>query len=222
MAEAHQAVAFQFAITDEGISLHFDREAVKSALRSYFRGHGKKILRLRAAIYRGVFPASPVSLVVILALVTGLWLAGYDLSLGVFPAVLSLARWIGYSGTYLTVIFLLSYSVFLWTLFSYLQQFTLKLLLMYKGFMFEPRGKPSLVTQLWFKLVQIVTGRQRPQLYSYQRSLPRLPVPRLKDTCRRVSGILHNLRGQLSPTFRWYIGSKVTPCLLLDQAFLPY
>ena len=92
MAEAHQAVAFQFAITDEGISLHFDREAVKSALRSYFWGHGKKIQRLRAAIYRGVFPASPASLVVILALVTGLWLAGYDLSFGVFPFFLSLSR----------------------------------------------------------------------------------------------------------------------------------
>ena len=41
---------------------------------------------------------------------------------------------------------------------------------------------------MWFKLVQIVTGPGRPQLYSYQRSLPRLPVPKLKDTCRRVSG----------------------------------
>ena len=93
MAEARQAVAFQFAITDEGVSLHFDKGAVKRALGSFFRGHGKRVLRLRAAIYSGVFPASPVSLAVILALVTGLWLAGYNVSWGALPTLLSVSRY---------------------------------------------------------------------------------------------------------------------------------
>ena len=49
-------------------------------------------------------------------------------------------RWIGYSGSYLTLPFLAFYSLFIWTVLSYLQRFILKLLLHYKGFMFEPRG----------------------------------------------------------------------------------
>ena len=92
MAEARQAVAFQFAITDEGVSLHFDRQAVKKAVRSYLTGYGKRILRVQAAIYSGVFPASPVSLAVILALVVGLWLAGWNVSWGILPVLISFSR----------------------------------------------------------------------------------------------------------------------------------
>ena len=92
MAEARQAVAFQFAITDEGISLHFDKAAVKTALRSFFGSYGQRILKIRTAIYSGVFPASPLSLFVITALVFSLWLAGCDTSYGTLPYVLSLSR----------------------------------------------------------------------------------------------------------------------------------
>lgn len=185
MAEAHQAVAFQFSITDEGILLHFDKTAVKSALLSFFGSYRKRILKVRTAIYRGIFPASPVSLAVIVALVVALWSAGYDPTCGVLPRVRAVSQWIGYGGYYLTLPFLAFYSLFIWTVLSYLQRFLLKALLHYKGFMFEPRGKPSLVTIIWFKLVHILTATVKPQLYSYQRSLPRLPVPRLEDTCKR-------------------------------------
>lgn len=185
MAEAHQAVAFQFVITDEGISLHFDKSAVKLAVLSFFGIYRKRFLKVRTAIHRGIFPASPVSLAVILGLVVLLSLAGYDPTFGLLPRVLSISRWVGYSGDYLTTIFITFYSFFLWIVMSYTQRFTLKVLLMYKGFMFEPRGKPSLVTIAWIKLVKFVTGPFNPQLYSYQRSLPRLPVPKLEDTCKR-------------------------------------
>lgn len=92
MAEAHQAVAFQFAITDEGILLHFDKTAVKSALLSFFGTYRQRILKVRTAIYRGIFPASPVSLAVILALVAAIWAAGYDPTWGVFPRVLAVSQ----------------------------------------------------------------------------------------------------------------------------------
>ena len=45
---------------------------------------------------------------------------------------------------------------------------------------------PSLKTKIWFQLLKLITGPFKPLLYSYQRSLPRLPVPKLEDTCRRV------------------------------------
>ncbi len=51
-----------------------------------------------------------------------------------------------------------------------------------------PPRKQSLQTVLWSIAVRCVVGPFKPLLYSYQNSLPRLPVPRLADTCQRVSG----------------------------------
>ena len=174
---------------------------------------------------------------------------------------------------YFTWGLLLVQSLFLWLLLTYIQQYTLKGLLMYKGWMFDPRGsvesyshlaspgneanghckqflclelsdqhrvqcrmglsfysicfsfiaslhhlishsilslspssfprltslssfpsshnsKQSLTTKIWALLVKFVAGPFQPLLLSYQRSLPRLPVPRLEDTCRRVRMIV--------------------------------
>ena len=107
MAEAHQAVAFQFAITDEGVSLHFDKAAVKSALLSFFGAYRQRIERVRTAIYRGIFPASPLSLGVILGLVTLLWFAGYDTTYGGLPWILKHTRYVR-----------VSFSLALYTLFK--------------------------------------------------------------------------------------------------------
>lgn len=96
MAEAHQAVAFQFAITDEGISLHFDKAAVKTALLSFFGTYRRRLFRIRTAISRGIFPASPLSLVVIFALVTLLSFAGYDTTYGVLPRIIDISRLVKY------------------------------------------------------------------------------------------------------------------------------
>ena len=73
---------------------------------------------------------------------------------------------------------------------SYLQRYLLKGLLSYHGWMFDPFGKQSLQTKVWGMAVKAVTSLTRPQLYSYQSSLPTLPVPALNDTCRRVSHCL--------------------------------
>ena len=50
--------------------------------------------------------------------------------------------------------------------------------------MFEGRGKKSITTRIWGILVTIFKGRN-PLLYSYQGSLPKLPVPAIKDTLNR-------------------------------------
>ena len=53
--------------------------------------------------------------------------------------------------------------------------------------------KQSLTTKIWAMAVRIVAGPFHPGLYSYQNSLPRLPVPSLEGTCRRVSPYLINV-----------------------------
>ncbi len=83
MAEAHQAVAFQFRVTEEGIDVHFDREAVKTAIKSLLGLYRSRYLRVRNRLLQGLFPASPLSLVLVLSLVIGAYFIGRDPSYGV-------------------------------------------------------------------------------------------------------------------------------------------
>jgi carnitine O-palmitoyltransferase 1 len=76
-----------------------------------------------------------------------------------------------------------------WLTVIYTIRYLLKILLMYKGWMYEQRGKGRVIshrTKLWFLFVKILSGGSKPLLYSYQGSLPRLPLPSLKDTMSRV------------------------------------
>jgi len=82
--------------------------------------------------------------------------------------------------------------LFLWLVVIYIIRYTLKLLLMYKGWMYEARGKDrklSMCTQFWLVLVKIFSGWHKPMLYSFQGSLPRLPLPSVAGTMSRVRSI---------------------------------
>ena len=79
--------------------------------------------------------------------------------------------------------------LFLWLIVIYIMRYTLKLLLMYKGWMYESREKrsnASRVTKLWSTLVKLFFGWHKPMLYSFQGSLPRLPLPLVENTMKRV------------------------------------
>ena len=56
--------------------------------------------------------------------------------------------------------------------------------LVIQGWMTEARGKKSFATRIWAPLVWLFSGRS-PQLYSFQSSLPKLPVPSVKETLER-------------------------------------
>ena len=50
---------------------------------------------------------------------------------------------------------------------------------------------------IWSLFLQGLTkvlGGRRPLLYSYQSSLPKLPVPALRDTMKRVSDVTKQIR----------------------------
>lgn len=77
-----------------------------------------------------------------------------------------------------------------WLTVIYILRYTLKMLFMYKGWMYESRGRGSSVslkTRIWLVFVKIFSGWNSPKLYSYQGSLPRLPLPALHDTMTRVN-----------------------------------
>lgn len=89
MAEARQAVAFQFAVTEEGVQVHFDKDAVKSAIKALAGFSRSRVSRAR---YMGIFPASPLSLVAIGGALGGSALAGKDVSLGLNTAIVNLLQ----------------------------------------------------------------------------------------------------------------------------------
>lgn len=87
MAEARQAVAFQFAVTEEGIQVQFDKSAVKSAVKALGGVARSRYLRARNALLNGIFPASPLSLAVIGGAVCGSVAMGKDPTLGLSGAI---------------------------------------------------------------------------------------------------------------------------------------
>lgn len=66
---------------------------------------------------------------------------------------------------------------------------------MLSGWMYEARGRGgsmSFITKLWIVTVKLLTRFSRPMLYSYQGSLPRLPLPGLNQTMSRVRCAVHS------------------------------
>lgn len=68
-------------------------------------------------------------------------------------------------------------------LLATVQRLLIRILLRYKGFLYHSR-RPTLLVKLWFLAMRLLV-RGKPHLYDFQTALPSLPVPALKDTCRR-------------------------------------
>uniref|UniRef100_A0A8C1HBW5 carnitine O-palmitoyltransferase n=1 Tax=Cyprinus carpio carpio TaxID=630221 RepID=A0A8C1HBW5_CYPCA len=130
MAEAHQAVAFQFTITPEGIDLHLSYQALSQIYLSGLRSWKKRISRIK------VSDSNECEKIIISHVI------------------------------------------------HRTHKFCLKLLLSYHRWMFELHGRISTKTKVWATLVRLLSSR-KPLLYSYQTSLPHLPVPSIKDTLER-------------------------------------
>uniref|UniRef100_A0A8C1WE29 Carnitine O-palmitoyltransferase 1, muscle isoform n=1 Tax=Cyprinus carpio TaxID=7962 RepID=A0A8C1WE29_CYPCA len=169
MAEAHQAVAFQFTVTPDGIDLQLSREVLKHIYLSGVTSWKKRAIRFKNGVLTGVYPASPSSwLIVVIAIMSTMY-ARIDPSRGT---------------TMIMVLSAILFATGLWLSFIFLLRYILKALLSYHSWIFESHGKMSFSTKIWLSLVKLLSGR-RPLLYSFQASLPRLPVPSIDDTIRR-------------------------------------
>ena len=72
MAEARMAVAFQFAVTDEGVNIHLDKRAALGVLEAAFRSYKRRYYRIRNRLAYGMFPSTPLSLLaLVLAVLVG-------------------------------------------------------------------------------------------------------------------------------------------------------
>uniref|UniRef100_A0A673AX59 carnitine O-palmitoyltransferase n=1 Tax=Sphaeramia orbicularis TaxID=375764 RepID=A0A673AX59_9TELE len=182
MAEAHQAVAFQFTVTPEGIDLQLSHQALTEIYLSGVRSWKKRIVRLKNSVITGVYPASPSSwLFVVIAILATMYTRS-DPSMGLIAKIQEHLP--SMSTQCQAVVSAVLFSTMLWLLLIFTMRLCLKQLLSYHRWMFEQHGKMSNTTKVWVALVRIFSGR-KPLLYSYQGSLPNLPLPTTKDTVKR-------------------------------------
>ncbi|XP_038591719.1 carnitine O-palmitoyltransferase 1, liver isoform-like isoform X2 [Micropterus salmoides] len=197
MAEAHQAVAFQFTVTAEGIDLQLSHQALTEIYLSGVRSWKKRIIRLKNSVVTGVYPASPSSwLFVVIAILATMYTRS-DPSMGLIAKIqehLPVSQ--SMSTQCQALVSAVLFSTMLWLLLIFTMRLCLKQLLSYHRWMFEQHGKMSNTTKVWVALVRIFSGR-KPLLYSYQGSLPNLPVPAVKDTVKRY---LESVRPLLDDT----------------------
>ncbi|XP_061493933.1 carnitine O-palmitoyltransferase 1, muscle isoform [Rhineura floridana] len=185
MAEAHQAVAFQFTVTPEGVDFQLSREALKQIYLSGLSSWKKRFARLKNSVLTGVFPGTPSSWLAVVIATLGSTYFRVDVSMGL---LLKIQKHLPHSSSMSPrnrmVLSAVIFSTGAWISGILLCRQTLKLLLSYHGWMFEPHGKTSRSTKIWVAMVKVMSGRN-PMLYSFQTSLPKLPVPHVKDTIRR-------------------------------------
>ncbi|GAB5574401.1 carnitine O-palmitoyltransferase 1 [Prionailurus iriomotensis] len=196
MAEAHQAVAFQFTVTPDGVDFRLSREALKHIYLSGINSWKKRLIRIKNGILRGVYPGSPTSWLVVVMATVGSSYCKVDISMGLICCIQRcLPEGCGPYRTPQTRA-LLSMAIFstgVWMMGIFFFRQTLKMLLSYHGWMFEMHGQTSHFTKVWAETlcalyaqfcVRLLSSR-RPMLYSFQTSLPKLPVPSVPATIHR-------------------------------------
>ena len=185
MAEAHSAVAFSFTVTHEGWDVNFDREVLNLVWQSGLRSWKKRLARFQNSVHNGVYPGHLWTLWLLISITAGIHFSGFKVPYDLVTKIMPYMR--GQTVMWqLVACGLVSLSIWLSVVFTL--RYTLKLLLMYKGWMYEARGKGrqiSTSTKLWLVVVRILSGWNKPKLYSFQGSLPRLPLPLLHNTMER-------------------------------------
>lgn len=106
----------------------------------------------------------------------------------------------------------------------YLDRILLRMLLAYRGWLYQQPRQTSKTVMVWGALLKVLSGR-RPMLYSFQGALPRMPVPSLKETVQRylesVRPLLtdeeHAAEQQQAQEFLDGIGKKLQWMLILKS-----
>lgn len=183
MAEAHQATTYSDVLIHEHTDANHDQEVLQLVFVSGMRSWRKRFARFRSKVRNGVYPAHLESLWIIVALAMGFHFYTQNTPFDVVKVVIKFMpdQSLGWEIVACTIA-----GIFYWLLVAFIMRFTLKMLLTYRGFLFEARGrKVSLKTRIWAVLLKIFVKWNSPNLFSFQETLPRLSVPPVKDTMKR-------------------------------------
>lgn len=201
MAEAHQAVAFTFTYhQDHTYDISINLDALHVIWLSVVRSWKKRSARFFTQCKNGFFPSSISFLFAIYATVIGLRLYSNFDTFGILQSIELYAPLINLQQPYAKLfISSLIYSIAIWLIKAFFMRYYLRVLLMYHGWLRESRSPKgfSLTSKIWLLNLKIFYKLSRkPQLYSYQPSLPRLPLPKLKDTINRYLLSIKPLRNE--------------------------
>ncbi|XP_043755790.1 carnitine O-palmitoyltransferase 1, brain isoform isoform X2 [Cervus elaphus] len=204
MAEAHQAVGFRPSLTSDAGEVELGAPVLQEIYLSGLRSWKRHLSRFWNDFLTGVFPASPLSWLFLFSAIQLACFLQLDPSLGLMEKIKeSLPDWGGQHHRLRGVLAAALFASCLWGALIFTLHVALRLLLSYHGWLLEPHGGMSSPTKTWLALVRIFSGRH-PMLFSYQRSLPRQPVPSVQDTVRKY---LESVRPVLSDEdFDWTAG----------------
>ncbi|KAJ6636276.1 Carnitine O-palmitoyltransferase 1, liver isoform [Pseudolycoriella hygida] len=184
MAEAHQAVSYSKLVKhDHRASEIHEKEYLQLVQKSKSKSWKERLNQFSKKLHNICYPNHVESFWIIFLLVMGLHFATDKASFDFVSLVQDIQPG---SSIGLRVIASLITSFLLWICICVLMKIILKVLLSYRGFMFESRGKSvSLKTKIWGLMLKAFIKFNKPRLYSFQSVLPTLPLPRLEDTVRR-------------------------------------
>ncbi|KAK7080790.1 Carnitine O-palmitoyltransferase 1, liver isoform [Halocaridina rubra] len=232
MAEAHSAVAFSFSISHEGVHINYDTEVLHVIWHSGIRYWRRGIRRIVNSVRCGIFPATLSSLTLTVGGYNALYLCrdiyGPQYDYAAIGIVDALKKYVKIDEPARGIVCCTISGFAVWFGVFIFMKYTLRVLFMYKGWMYESRGRGrtmSLTSRMWFYAVKFLTGFSRPMLYSYQGSLPRLPLPALKDTMSRYLRSVRPLMDdeayarmeKLAAEFQNGIGKKLQRYLVLKS-----
>ncbi|XP_064627097.1 carnitine O-palmitoyltransferase 1, liver isoform-like isoform X2 [Lineus longissimus] len=230
MAEAHAAVAFSFSVTPDGeLDVNFNRDVLRAVWESGIRSWRRRFERFKNRVHNGAYPASPMSWLFGVTFILALTLAQYDVSFGLVRKIEhNLPMVMDISAPYDLYLSCIISATILWMAMIYLMKWFIMKLLQYHGWMYDPRGKMTIKTKIWLGMMKFV-GHRKAQLYSWQGSLPKLPVPSLEGTMTRylksVRPLLNDSEYErmslLVEAFKSGIGKKLQFYLYLKHWWSP-
>ena len=225
MAEGHNAVAFQFAVTSEGVVVNLNKEIFKLMARTFFKSVKRRCNSAKNSFLIGVYPASPATWMVFLAAFMAARFSEHRPTLDMlnkmekeFPVKHHFDR------STILAICIFAIVTLMWLFYAYFCQFLLRRLLRRWDVLFYTRGtKISTSTKIWHGLVTLLSGFT-PGLFSFQHCIPKCPVPSLEDTLRRhlisvkpfmddeaynnVVKLTQEFKDGIGPKLQWYLWLK--------------
>lgn len=154
----------------------------------------RRFFRTRNLIKNGMWPTSLWNLGALVLILSVLLIGDWELAKPVTSRLDRLEDWIHMPRSWPLAVrsFIISVltGFFFFLILLHVRRYLLRLLLSYRGWMYEQPKTQGVLTVIWGLLVKVVSG-SHPALYACQLSLPRQPVPPLKDT---LKGLIHSLK----------------------------
>ncbi|XP_036050712.1 carnitine O-palmitoyltransferase 1, brain isoform isoform X3 [Onychomys torridus] len=185
MAEAHQASSLLSSLSSDGAEVELSNPVWQEIYLSGLRSWKRHLWRVWNDFLTGVVPASPLSWLFLFSAIQLAWFLQLDPSLGLMDKIKELLP--DWGGQHYQLQGLLAAALFascLWGALIFTLHVALRLLLSHHAWLLEPHGTMSSSTKTWLALVRIFSGRH-PRLFSFQRALPRQPVPTAQESVRK-------------------------------------